>query len=34
VGDTEHQRPRLGPAAPDPDQTGLLRPEFVNQVDP
>ena len=34
VGDTEHQSPRLGPAAPDPDQTGLLRPEFVNQVDP
>ena len=28
AGDTEHHRPRLCPAAPDPSQTGLLRPSI------
>jgi Fic family protein len=32
AGDTEHHRPRLGPAAPDPSQTGLLRPNLKHQA--
>lgn len=34
AGDTERQRPRRGPAVPDPSQTGLLRPNLEHQAAP
>jgi len=34
AGATEHHRPRRGPAAPDPRQTGLLRPKVKHQATP